>query len=154
MHPYPVTCLIIALFLASPLAAADPQPAPTTDPPRVLLPERPLPTPPVLSPLMRDIEAALAADKEALADLNEQLAAAANEQAALLILRQIQQQKQDTELAILRIQRHHATEQGDTEAAARIDLAIDRILNPPHVQPDPDATARSRDRRAGGEDHD
>lgn len=154
MRPDPVIDLVIVLSLASSLAVATPRPAPTTDPPRVLLPEQPLPTPPALSPMMQEIEAALAADKEALATLNDQLSTAADEQAALVILRQIQQQKQDTELAVLRIQRRHAAEQGDTEAAARIDLAIDRILNPPHIQPDPDATARSRDRRAGGEDHD
>jgi hypothetical protein len=145
-----ILCVLGSLFLMTTALAEEPDPGAQ----RVLLPEKPVVAQPVLSPMMQEIDAVLAAEKEALEALNEQLGSAPDERAALHILQQIKQQKQDTELSILRIQRRYALEKGDTDAAERIDLAIDRILNPPRIQPDPAAAAKSRDRRAGGEDHD
>jgi TolA-binding protein len=150
------SCVLLSLFLTIAMAAvaavAPPEPAEPQQ--RVLRPEEPVQAQPALSPLMQEIEAVLAADEAAVTALNEQLATAPDEQAALHILGQIRQQKQDTELAILRIQQRHALKEGETAAAERIGLAIDRILNPPQLQPDSDAAATSRERRAGGGDHD
>lgn len=135
-----------------PPAEARSAPVPASAGGRILMPEQPLgerASRPALSPMMQEIQAALDADREQVAALDEQLKAAVDEQAALDILRRIHRQKQETELGILRIQQRYAGEKGDTDAVRRIDEAIDRILNPPHIAPRPEAEAERRAHRGG-----
>ena len=55
-----------------------------------------------------------------------------------------------SEIAILRIQQSHARQAGQTEAVDRIEVAIQRILNPPVPEPSAEARAASAARRTGG----
>jgi hypothetical protein len=85
---------------------------------------------PVLSPLMLEIQAALAAEQARVADLEARFAAAADEASALAIQKEIEQIKVETELSILRLQAEHARQEGRVEQAAQIEAAIAEMMNP------------------------
>ncbi len=84
-----------------------------------------------LSPMMVEIQGALAEQQRQVAALDARFAETSDETAALAIQREIEQIKQDTELAILAIQARHARAAGDEDLAQRIDAAIAAIQNPP-----------------------
>lgn len=145
---------VAVILLAIPLLmGADPaeEPGGTTN--EVVMPDQPLQRTTTASLLMEEINAAMAAGGELLAALNLQLKSAPSETEALRLLDAIHQQKQETEITILRIQERHARLAGDTEAADKINLAVDDILNPPVRIPDPQARAESEARRSGGSHH-
>ncbi len=145
-----IAFVLSSILLVGVSRSADPGPAgePGPERPPVTLISRQPP-----SPMMQEIEDVLASDKAAILALNEELEAAPDEQAALRILQAISQRKQETEIAILRIQEHHLRENGDTASADRINGEIERILNPPRRTPDPEALAASRARQPGGSGH-
>ena len=89
-------------------------------------------------------------DQEAadLRKLRTELENAPDETVALAILRRITERKQNTEIAVLRVQGRRAREQGDLEAARQIDLAIQRILDPQPATPSPEALREIEARRA------
>lgn len=150
-----VQLLSVAVILAAmPLltgAVPAEEPGGTTN--EVVMPDQPLQRTATASPLMEEINAAIATGDELLAALNLQLKSAPSETEALRLLDAIHQQKQETEITILRIQERHARLAGDTEAADKINLAVDDILNPPVRIPDPQARAESEARRSGGSHH-
>lgn len=139
------------------LMGAGPTPDPAEEPGaatnEIVMPDQPMQRTTV-SPLMQEIKATLAAGDELLAALQLQLTSAPDETEALRLLNAIQQQKQDTEISILRIQERYAREAGDTETAEKINLAVSKILNPPVPEPNTQARAESETRRGGGEGHD
>ena len=115
------------------------------------LPAQPQPiTEKPVSPMMQEIKAAMAANEVAVKALQESLQTTADEAEALQILRAVDQQKQDTEIAILRIQERYARQNGDQETADQINLAVEKILNPDPVTPTAEAMAEREARRAGG----
>lgn len=97
---------------------------------------------------MQEIRNVLADEQTDLQVLQAELANASSETDALAILRRIAQRKQETEIAVLRIQERRARELGDEETALRIDRAIRRILNPEPVAPSPEALREIEARRA------
>lgn len=84
-----------------------------------------------LSPMMLEIQGALAEQQRQVAALDARFAETTDETAVLAIQREIEQIKQDTELAILAIQARHARAAGDEDLAQSIDAAIAAIQNPP-----------------------
>lgn len=152
------------VLLALPAVADEPQAQTPVDPPQVAsppaVPDLPvnqaeiqagvapvldtsvIPTPPTrpLSPMMVEIEAALAAGDAAVATLAERAAQAADETSRQAIMVQIAAQKQATELNILAIQAAHARRAGNDALAAQIDAEMVAITNPP--APVPPATPR------------
>jgi hypothetical protein len=96
----------------------------------LVLPES-LPAERPLSPMMLEIQGALAEQQRQVAALDARFVEATDEAAALAIQRQIEQVKQDTELAILAIQARHARAAGDENLAQSIEAAIAAIQNPP-----------------------
>ena len=89
--------------------------------------------------------------------MRQTLKTAIDEAQALALLRAIAQQKQDTEIAILRVQARNAREVGNQDAVAKIEMAIEQILNPKPITPSPAARAELEARRAqaqsGGNHH-
>jgi TolA-binding protein len=149
--------VLVTILVATPLVlgagpAADPSAEPGGATGEVLLPERALPSR-ALSPKMTAIQAVLKADRERVAELQQQLNAATDETEALRLLRAIHDHKQDTEIAILQIQERFAREAGDTETADKIKLAVDEILRPPVPAARAEAKAESAARRSGGSGH-
>ncbi len=132
-----VSLVLVTLAMAQKPASIQPQPTP----------EKPL------SPMMQEIKAVMVASDGAVNALQEQLKSAPDETQALQILRAVSQQKQDTEIAILRIQERYARKAGDKETAEQINLAVQNILNPDPVTPTVEAMAEREARRAGGTDH-
>jgi hypothetical protein len=147
MRPNLAPTLVILILLAVGAAAADqppiqPEAARLPDIPEnaaelkaletgeLTLPE-PVPAERPLSPLMVEIQAALAAQQVQVAALDARFAETNDETTALAIQQEIEQVKQDTELAILAIQARHARARGDLELAQSIDAAIATIQNPP-----------------------
>jgi hypothetical protein len=96
-----------------------------------------VPTPPAraLSPMMVEIEAALAAGDAAVAALAERAAQAADETSQQAIMAQIAGLKQATELTILGIQADHARRAGNDALAAQINADMNLITNPPAPVP-------------------
>lgn len=109
--------------------------------------------PPMAAAFMQEIQNVLALEQTDLAALQEDLKNAPNEQDALQVLRAIAQRKQDTEIAVLRVQERHARLSGDEEAATRIEQSIRRILNPEPMVLSPEARQESEARRDGGRGH-
>jgi hypothetical protein len=110
------TCLLITLLL-TPIALL----ALASD---LAAPER------SLSPRMLEIQEVLGREQTDLAKLQIELGSAPDEKEALRILRAIAQRKQDAEIAVLRVQKRFAQQEGDARAVADIDRAIERILDP------------------------
>lgn len=102
---------------------------------------------------MIEINALLDADKELLSGLQDSLKSATNEIEALRLLQAIHQQKQDTEISILRIQERYARQAGDTATADKIKLEVEKILNPPVPAPNTQAREESAARTGGGSHH-
>jgi len=136
IHIYLLFLVFLSVFGVPPQIAGDPEPLP------------------VVSPLMQEIQTALAQEATALLELQEDLTNAPTEQDALAILRTISQRKQDTEIAILRIQVRNAHETGNEGAAVRIEQAIQRILDPEPVEPSPEALQEMEARRTAGRNRD
>jgi len=99
-----------------------------------VIPER------ALSPMMVEIEAALAAGDAAVAALTERAAQAADETSRMAVMVQIAAQKQATELTILGIQADHARRAGNEALAVQINAEMNLITNPP--APVPPTTTR------------
>ncbi len=89
------------------------------------------PATPSADPFMAAVRAALAEQDAAVAALQRAMDAAPDEATALARQREIQDVKQETELAILRLQAERALAEGRAELAAEIAAAIDAIKNPP-----------------------
>lgn len=147
-----VTILVVTPLMLGAGPANDPSAEPGGATGEVLLPDRAL-LPRALSPKMVEIQAVLKADRERVAELQQQLEAATDETEALRLLRAIHQHKQNTEVAILQIQERFAREAGDTETADKIKLAVDDILRPPVPAVSAEAKAASAARRSGGTGH-
>ncbi len=96
----------------------------------LVLPEA-LPSERPLSPMLVEIQSALAEQQRQVAALDARFAETTDATAALAIQREIEQIKQDTELAILAIQARHARAAGDENLAQSIDAAIATLQNPP-----------------------
>jgi hypothetical protein len=113
-----------------------------------------------LSPRMLEIQHVLDGEAVDLAALQRELQAAPDEKEALRILRAIAQRKQDAEVAVLRIQKRYALQEGDTETVALIDEAIARILDPQPAPPSEEALREKEalraelERRNQAADHD
>ena len=150
-----VQLLSVAVIMAAMplLTGAGPAEEPGGATNEIVMPDQPLKPATTASPLMEEINAAIATGEELLAALNLQLKSASSETEALRLLEAIHLQKQDTEINILRIQERYARLAGDTEAADKLNLAVDDILNPPVRIPDPQARAESEARRSGGSHH-
>ena len=88
-------------------------------------------TPPTLTPEMAAVQAALAAERSRITELEARLAATKDDQAALVVMKEIEQVKRDTELGVLRLQAEFARREGREEQARKIDLAIAEFLTPP-----------------------
>lgn len=108
---------------------------------------------PPLSPMMQEIRQTLDAARIRVEELDAALENVTDEAAALAMLEQVRQIKQDAEIDILRIQLRYATEAGDTKTVAEIETAIDRALAPESAQPTPQAGAE-REQRVREADHD
>lgn len=156
-----VLAIIALAMLACPAFAADPQPQAPTDPlkvtpatapaidinqaelqagatyeaPTAADAAAPAPETRALSPMMVEIEAALAASDAAVASLAERAAQAVDESARQAIMVQVAEQKQAAELTILGIQADYARRAGDEAHAARIEADIALIKNPPAPVP-------------------
>lgn len=153
-----VLAVVALAMMAVPTLAADPQAQSPVDPPKVATPPSapnvdvnqaelqagatfelpvdgadvaPAPAARPLSPMMVEIEAALAAGDAAVAALAQQAAQVADEGSKQAIMAQVAEQKQATELVILGIQAEHARRGGDEALAARIEADIALIKNPP-----------------------
>lgn len=159
-----MTATVVFVLFALPVVADEPQSQTPVDPPLVAaqpaVPDLPvnqaeiqagvapvldaaaIPTPPTrqLSPMMVEIEAALAAGDAAVATLAERAAQAADETSRQAIMVQIAAQKQATELNILGIQAAHARRAGNDALAAQIEAEMVMITNPP--APVPPSTPR------------
>ena len=133
---YLIFLLFLPIFGVSPQATSGPEPQHT------------------VSPMMQEIQTALAQEATALLVLQEDLTNAPTEQDALAILRMISQRKQDTEIATLRIQERYARQAGNEDAAVRIERAIQRILDPEPVEPSPEALQEMEARRTAGQNRD
>ncbi len=83
-----------------------------------------------LSPEMTAIRAALAAGRARVDELEARLAGASGDEAALAVMRALEQAKQDTEIEILRIQAEHARLAGREAQAQEIETAISQMLTP------------------------
>jgi len=81
--------------------------------------------------MLVEIQGALAEQQRQVATLDARFAETTNETAAMAIQQEIEQIKQDTELAILAIQARHARAAGDENLALSIDAAIATLQNPP-----------------------
>jgi hypothetical protein len=97
-----------------------------------------------LSPEMAAIREALAAGQARVDELEARLVAASGDEAALAVMRAIEQAKQDTEIEVLRIQAEHARLAGRETQAQEIEAAITQMLEPgttptATVRPDPPA---------------
>jgi len=86
-----------------------------------------------LSPMLAEMQALLAAEREQLAALHARVAKAGSNDEALALQRAIEKLKFDTEVSLLRVQAKHARQAGRTEVAARIEAAITELLNPPKI---------------------
>lgn len=111
----------------APVAPTIAEPAPGEDEPRPVVTKRPL------SPLMIELRAVLDAEAVQVAALRERAAKAATPDEAIALQREIEKLKFDTEVSLLRVQAKHARAGGRTEVAARIEIAISELLNPPKV---------------------
>ncbi len=153
-----VLAVVALAMMATPTLAADPQPQAPVDPPSVAAPAvvpnvdinqaelqagvtfaapvdgatvAPAPAERPLSPMMIEIEAALAASDAAVAALAQQATQVSDEASKQAIMVQIAEQKQAAEFTILGIQANHARSRGDEALAARIEADIALIKNPP-----------------------
>jgi hypothetical protein len=137
------------------IAAAEDQPPAPGPGQLITVPPSPVVTgqAPGQNPMIEEIRALLAESAATVLEIQNQMKAAPDEQTALAMLRQVRQHKQDTEVAVLRIQQRYAREKGDTEAAQLIEEAIGQLLIPAPVSATPEARAE-RARRRGGVDHD
>jgi hypothetical protein len=86
-----------------------------------------------LTPMMAEIQAALEANREAVAYLAARFRAAADETEAMELAREIRSIKLEGRLGVLRIQLRYAQEEGRTEAAAELESAIERMTAPPRT---------------------
>lgn len=136
IHIYLLLLLSLAVFGVSPQAAGVPEPRAT------------------VSPMMQEVQTALAQEATAIQALQNNLANAHTEQDALRILREISQRKQDTEIAVLGIQVRYARRAGHEEAAVRMEQAIARILDPEPVEPSPEARREAEALRAAEQHRD
>jgi hypothetical protein len=137
MGSVPILVALVALAQDSPRT-----PQPVVD--RIDIAETPLHRNAPLSPFMQQVDAAIAAEREALDALREQLAGAGNEEEILSLLREIEQVKRGTELKILQIQADFARKAGRNEMVERIEAAIQSMQAPP-----PPRVQRERDPSAG-----
>jgi hypothetical protein len=79
------------------------------------------------SRMTQEIRAVLQAEQGTLAELQNRLAAAPDEHAYLLVVREIEQQKLATEIRILEIQAYHAQQQGRLDEVKAIEAALDAL---------------------------
>lgn len=93
-----------------------------------------------VSPEMAEINAALADERARVAGLQARLDDTADDEAALALLREMEQTKQATEVEVLRIQAKHARLAGRDAQATEIEAAIAVILAPTPVAPPAHAT--------------
>ena len=92
--------------------------------------------------MMVEIEALLAAEAEAVADLHARFQATTNETAALAIMMEIGRVKVETELNILRVQIRYARADGRVDVAEELEAAIEKMTSPPEIhQPQPRSAA-------------
>ena len=87
-----------------------------------------------LSPLMRDIRAALLSEQEQLSTLNERLSQATNADAALALQREIEAVKQSAEIQVLEIQLSHARIAGNAELTKQLEIGLRALRNPPRFE--------------------
>jgi hypothetical protein len=122
-HGLPVLLLSLSFLVAQPRAAsaAEETVAPALRPARVAQP----------SPMMVEIRAVLDQERTSLKSLNERFRAAKDDATAQALQREIAQVKQDSEIAILRVQAKHARLAGHDAVAAYLEGAIRTILSPP-----------------------
>lgn len=83
-----------------------------------------------ISPEMTEINEMLAAQRERVHELEARLASAADDAAALGLLREIELAKQATEIEILRIQARYAMQAGREAQAREIETVIAAMLSP------------------------
>ena len=122
-HGLPVLVLafLVCAVAPAPAGAADDAVAPAPAVKRVAQP----------SPMMVEIRAVLDSERASLKSLNERFRAAKDDATAQALQREIAQVKQDSEIAILRVQAKHARLAGHDAVAAYLEGAIRTILSPP-----------------------
>lgn len=84
-----------------------------------------------LTPLAADLVAVVERQRERLVALQAELARATDGVQALAVQRRIEQDKQATEVELLRVQVTHARRAGHAALAARLEAAIAEQLQPP-----------------------
>ncbi len=99
-----------------------------------------------LTPLMRDIVAACAANEAAVAALEAALAGTDDPGAALVLIRQIEDLRCRLEVELLRIQARHARLAGRVGDAAQIEAAVAAMTSPRPLG-EPAARTPSREAR-------
>lgn len=82
---------------------------------------------PDLSPLTQQIHAVLEAEHSALAELQGRLAAAPDEQAYLLVVREIEQRKLASEMRVLELQLAQARQQDRLDEVRAINAALEAL---------------------------
>lgn len=101
---------------------------------------------PVSNPLMVQFVQIQEAAASRLAELNAQLANQSNEEQALLLVKEMENVKRETELDMLRLQANDALARGDQDTADEINNAITSMTTPrpsrPAVERDASAGAR------------
>ena len=88
-------------------------------------------TDPAIASMHAEIEASLARERQSVEALQARFAQTTDPQAALAVQREVEQVKKETQLDVLRIQLRHAQETEATEAAAALQIAVDRFAVPP-----------------------
>jgi hypothetical protein len=110
------TVLLLVLPAAAALAGDAPPAAPA---------ERPL------SPMMAEIEDALAATRETVAELGDLYRATTDQAAALSLLERIREAKRAGHVEIYEIQLRYARQEGRRETAAELEQVIAGLTSPP-----------------------
>jgi hypothetical protein len=108
------------LLMLLPAAAALAEDAPPTAPA-----ERPL------SPMMAEIEAALAATRETVAELGARYKATRDQATACSLVEQIRETKLAGHVEIYEIQLRYARQDGRQEAVAELEMMIESLTSPP-----------------------
>ena len=84
-----------------------------------------------LSPLMTEINAAMEAARQEVADLKLQYEAAVDEKEAMEIMREVAKIKRESRVEMMRIQLRHARLAGNDELVIQLEEVIIRMTAPP-----------------------
>ena len=109
-----ILALVLLTSVGSSIFAADP-------------PVKPVPE---LTPMMAEIEAALEAARQEIAELQVRSKQAAGKEEAMEIMREVARVKRESRIEMFRIQLRYARAEGRNEAAAQLEEIIIRMTAP------------------------